>query len=53
MLTNDELILIRGGGITATFLNSVSRLMDTLYNLGQAVGSSLRRLVSKKVCKIS
>jgi len=53
MLTNEELIIIRGGGITATFLNSLSRLMDTLYNLGQAVGSSLRRLTSKKVCKIN
>ena len=53
MLTNEELILIKGGGITSTFLNSLSRLVETLYNLGQAVGSSIRRVVSKKVCKIS
>ena len=53
MLKSEELILVRGGGITATFLNSVSRLMDTLFNLGQTVGSSMRRLISKKVCKIS
>ena len=52
MLRNDELVLIKGGGITATMLNSLSRFMDTLYNLGQAVGSSLRRLVSKKVCRV-
>jgi len=53
MLKNEELILIKGGGITSTFLNSLSRFMDTLYNLGQSVGSSLRRIVSKNVCKIS
>lgn len=53
MLSNDELINIRGGGITATLLNSISRLVETLLNLGQIVGSSIRRSVSKKVCKIS
>lgn len=53
MLNNNELILVKGGGITATMLNSLSRFMDTLYNLGQAVGSSLRRIISKKTCKIS
>ena len=53
MLTNEELINIKGGGITATLLNSISRLVETLLNLGQIVGSSLRRAISKKVCKIS
>jgi len=53
MLTNEELLKINGGGISATLLNSLSRFMDTLYSLGQTVGSTLRRLVSKKVCKIS
>lgn len=53
MLNNEELILVRGGAITATLLNSISRLMDTLYNLGQSVGTTLRRLVGKKVCKVS
>lgn len=53
MLNNEELILVRGGGITATMLNSLSRLMDTIYNLGQSIGSTLRRLVGKNVCKIN
>lgn len=53
MLTNEELVLVRGGGITATLLNSLSRYMDTIFGLGQTVGSSIRRLISKKVCKIS
>jgi len=53
MLTNEELALVRGGGITATLLNSVSRLVDTIFNLGQTVGSTIRRLISNNVCKIS
>ena len=53
MLTNEELINIKGGGITATLINSLSRLIDTLLNLGQVVGSSIRRSISKKTCKIS
>lgn len=52
-MTNEELITVRGGGITATLLNSVSRLVETILNLGQIVGSSIRRSVSKKACKLS
>lgn len=53
MLTSEELIKVKGGGLSATLLNSLSRFMDTVYNLGQTVGSTLRRLISKKTCKLS
>ena len=53
VLTNEELLNISGGGITATFLNSVSRVMETLYKLGQSVGSSIRRVTAKNYCKLS
>lgn len=53
MLNNEELLLVRGGGISSTFLNSISRLLEDIYKLGQAVGSSLRRIRSKKVCSLS
>lgn len=52
-LNNEELILVKGGGITSTFLNSLSRLMENIYKLGQAVGSSIRRITSKNVCSLS
>ena len=52
MLSKEELFEVRGGGITATLLNSLSRLVDTLLNLGQLVGSSIRRSISKKSCKL-
>ena len=53
MLTNEEMLNVRGGGVTATLLNSISRLVETVLNLGQIVGSSIRRSVSKKICKLS
>lgn len=53
MLSSEELMNIKGGAITAALLNSISRIIDTLLNLGQIVGSSLRRSLSKKACKIS
>ena len=53
MLSNEEMLNVRGGGVTATLLNSISRLVETVLNLGQIVGSSIRRSLSKKACKIS
>jgi len=52
MLKSEDLIKVRGGGITATLLNSLSRLVETILNLGQLVGSSIRRSMSKKSCKL-
>ena len=37
MLTSEELLLVRGGGITSTFLNSFSRLMENIYKIGQSL----------------
>jgi len=52
MLTSEELLTIKGGAASASMLNSIARIIDTLYTIGQAVGSSIRRLLGKKVCKI-
>ena len=52
MLTNEDLISIRGGSITATMLNAFSRAIDTILNLGQIVGSSIRRAFSKNYCSL-
>lgn len=50
MLKNEELILVTGGGISSTLLNSISRLVETILNLGQLVGSAIRRVTSKNYC---
>ncbi len=49
-MTKEELIKVKGGGISATVLNAVARGITTLYRLGEAVGSVLRRALRKKIC---
>jgi hypothetical protein len=52
MLTEEELLMIRGGGLAATMLNSLSRLIGTILELGRTVGSAIRRGYSKSYCKL-
>jgi hypothetical protein len=49
-MTKEELIKVKGGAISAQVLNAIARGINTLYNLGQAVGSVLRRALRKKIC---
>lgn len=50
-LLDKELKNIYGGGISAAFLNSVVRGATLLFEIGQALGSAIRRGFSKKYCK--
>lgn len=49
-LNNQELANIVGGGLTATLLNAVSRLIKTIYDIGYALGSTLKRTIKKRYC---
>ena len=51
---NYELMLIVGGGIniTGTLVNAFLSVGKFIYQLGQGLGSSLRRIGSKNLCKI-
>ena len=53
MLSNEELLIVRGGAFSSTLLNSVSRLINTLLKFGQTVGTVIRRSVTKNYCKIN
>lgn len=50
-LSNQELREINGGAITASLLNAISRAISTTLNLGQVIGSAIRRAFSKNYCK--
>lgn len=47
-----ELIEIRGGAIrfNSTLLNAVSRLLNTITDLGRTVGTSIRMITSGRRC---
>lgn len=51
-LIDSELYLIRGGyGLSATLLNSISRLITVLLDLGRAVGTSIYRHKTHNYCR--
>ena len=51
-LDNKTLATIYGGTMSATLLNALSRAISTIYDLGTSIGSSIRRVVSGKTCKL-
>ena len=51
-LTNDELMNISGGGLTAAFLTATAKLVNTVYDIGRAFGSAIRRISSGNVCPV-
>ena len=50
-LNNQELMNVEGGaGLTASFLNAISRTISTLMEVGRNLGSALRRTISGNTC---
>lgn len=52
ILKENELKLITGGTITATFINAVVKGISLIAELGKSLGSTIRRITSDKTCKI-
>ena len=50
-LDNRELIKVKGGaGVTAAMINAVIRTVSTMFTIGQAIGSAIRRTVRGNYC---
>lgn len=52
ILQDRELIDINGGGISASLLNAFARGIKTVFEVGQAIGSAIRRIQSRKYCSL-
>ena len=52
-LRKEEMENIKGGGITSSFINAITKAVNTIYNLGKQTGSAIRRIVSGKYCSIN
>ena len=48
-LNNQELTKIKGG-FSSAMLNAILRGASLLYNMGQAVGSAIRRSLTRNYC---
>lgn len=53
-LENNELIMIVGGGFnfTGVLVKELTNAGKFIYSLGQAFGSSIRRISARNVCPI-
>ena len=50
-LKNEEMRKVKGGaGVTATMLNAVIRTVATMFSMGQAIGSAIRRISGGNYC---
>lgn len=50
-LKREEMLLVRGGtALTSAMLNALMRTLSTMFTLGQAVGSAIRRTISGGYC---
>lgn len=50
-LKKQEMLNVKGGaGITSAMLNALMRTVSVMYNIGQAVGSAIRRVSGRNYC---
>ena len=50
-MTNEELYKINGGAtINASWLNSLARGVEVLYNLGRSFGTAIRMIIKGSQC---
>lgn len=54
ILKDSELVNITGGAISlsSSLLNSISKVVSTLFDLGRNVGSAIRYALGNKTCKL-
>lgn len=52
-LRNKEMEEVTGGAIASSFINAISKAVNTIYQLGKQTGSALRRIVSGSYCPIN
>ena len=51
-LTNEELLQVTAGGISATLVNAVVRGVNYLLDFGRTVGSAIRRARAGQTCSV-
>lgn len=49
-LNKEEMMHIDGGSISSSFINAIAKIVNALYEIGEATGSAIRRLTSGSYC---
>ena len=50
MLSNDELMMVKGGGLSGPVINAIVGLYNKIYDLGRSFGTLINRVVKKNYC---
>ena len=51
IVSDSELLEIKGGlAITGTLLSAFAKAVETIFNLGRSLGTSLYMIINKKKC---
>lgn len=51
-LNKEELLNIEGGSISGTLISAISRGINTVLDMGRALGNAIRRIGSNNVCPL-
>jgi len=52
-LYEEELIMVVGGvSLTGTLINAMSRAINALLEAGRSLGTAIRRITNKNLCKL-
>lgn len=49
-MSDEVLLMVKGGALSGSVLNAISRLINTLVSFGQIIGSAIRRTQTKQKC---
>ena len=53
ILKNEEMTKVTGGStITASLLSAINKTVQIIFDLGQSIGNSLRRIINGEKCPI-
>lgn len=50
VINNEKLLEVSGGAITGTFINSISRAINSVLDVGRSLGTAIRMIYSNRKC---
>ena len=50
-LNDLELMNVKGGAISASFISAFTTALKSIYGFGQGFGGAVRRIITRNLCK--
>ncbi len=52
-MSDEELMKVQGGSISAALVTSIVNAGKSIFEFGRTIGSAIRRLFESSICKLS